>query len=142
MLMLKSMGVRTMTRKGGLADTPGPGTLLSKGYASLFQKTLRKGLFLCFLYVLDLGKKGPFFLKNVSSFGKKGSFLRHFHWKKLFSGGSSQHFLIKGVLFSSGNISERGNLENDHTPFTCETRLTPWRISASPAAKKFPHAIH
>ena len=40
---------------------PGPATLLSKGYASLFQKTLRKGLFLCFLYVLDFGKKGPFF---------------------------------------------------------------------------------
>ena len=29
-----------------MKEDPGPATLLSKGYASLFQKTLRKGLFL------------------------------------------------------------------------------------------------
>ena len=40
---------------------PGPATQLAKGYASLFQKTLRKGLFFCCLYVLDIGKKGSFF---------------------------------------------------------------------------------
>ena len=52
---------------------PRPATLLAKGYASLFQKMLRKVLFLCFLYVLDFGKKGLFlFLKNVNSLGKKG----------------------------------------------------------------------
>ena len=39
---------------------PGPATQLAKGYASLFQKTLRKGLFSSFLYVPDIGKKGPF----------------------------------------------------------------------------------
>ena len=61
---------------------PGPATLLSKGYASLFQKTLRKGLFLCFLYVLDFGKKGPF-SKECQQFLRKGSFLRHFHWKRV-----------------------------------------------------------
>ena len=40
--------------------SPGPATQLAKGYASLFQKMLRKGLFSSFLYVLDIGKKGPF----------------------------------------------------------------------------------
>ena len=40
---------------------PGPATQLAKGYASLFQKTLRKGLFFCCLYVLDIEKKGSFF---------------------------------------------------------------------------------
>ena len=52
---------------------PGPATLLAKVYASLFQKTLRKGLFLCFLYVLDFGKKGPFF-KECQQLRKKGLF--------------------------------------------------------------------
>ena len=45
-----------------ITSKPGPATLLSKVYASLFQKTLRKCLFLCFVYVLDFReKKGPFF---------------------------------------------------------------------------------
>ena len=54
---------------------PSPATLLSKGYASLFLKTLRKGLFLCFVYVLDFGgEKRVLFLKKFSSFEKKGIF--------------------------------------------------------------------
>ena len=60
---------------------PGPATLLSKGYASLFQKTLRKGQFLCFLYFLDFGKKGPFF-KECHQFRKKRVFFRAFSLEK------------------------------------------------------------
>ena len=65
-----------------LITGPGPATLLAKGYASLFQKTLRKGLFLSFLYVLAFGKKG-LSLKECQQFRKKGYFLRHFHWKRV-----------------------------------------------------------
>ena len=53
-----------------LLEGQGPGTQLPKGYASLFQKTLRKGLFFCCLYVLDIGKKGPF-LGECQHFRKK-----------------------------------------------------------------------
>ena len=42
---------------GGVARSRHSG---ANGYASLFQKTLRKGLFFCCLYVLDIEKKGPF----------------------------------------------------------------------------------
>ena len=56
---------------GHSAREPGP-TQLAKGYASLFQKTLRKGLFSSFLYVLDIGK-GVLFLKIVSSLEKRVS---------------------------------------------------------------------
>ena len=52
---------------------PGPATQLAKGYASLFQKTLRKGLYFGLLYVLDYGKKGPFF-RECQQFRRKGSF--------------------------------------------------------------------
>ena len=46
----------------------------------------------------------------MSAVSKKRVFFKGiFTGKGLFSGGSSQRFLIKGVLFSSGNISERGN---------------------------------
>ena len=67
---------------------PGPATQLADGYASLFQKTLRKGLSFFCLYVLDIGKKGPFL-------------------------GGCQHFRKKGILlgiflFSPGKISDRG----------------------------------
>ena len=45
------------------------------------------------------GKRVPFFfLENVSSLEKTG--------KGVFSGASSQHFLKKGVFFSSVSISE------------------------------------
>ena len=62
--------------------TPGPATQLANGYASLFQKTLRKGLHFDFLYVLDFGKKGPFF-RECQQFRKKGVFLGHFYWKRV-----------------------------------------------------------
>ena len=68
---------------------------------------LRKGLFLCFLYVLNIGKKGPF-LEGCQHFRKKGYFLSIFTGKELFFGASSQRFSIKGVLFSPGKISDRG----------------------------------
>ena len=55
-----------------LSLCPGPATQPAKGYASLFQKTLRKGLFSSFLYVLDFGKKGPFF-RDCQQFRKKVS---------------------------------------------------------------------
>ena len=53
---------------------PSPATQPAKGYASLLKKTLRKGLFSSFSYVLDFGKNGPFFLKIVSSLETKVSF--------------------------------------------------------------------
>ena len=58
---------------------PGPATLLAKGYASLLKKTLRKGA-VCMSLILE--KKGSFF-KECQQFRKKGSFLRHFHWKRV-----------------------------------------------------------
>ena len=61
---------------------PGPATQPAKGYAYLFQKTLRKGLFSSFLYDLDFGKKGPFF-KDCQQFRKKGLFLGIFTGKKV-----------------------------------------------------------
>ena len=60
--------------RGGGGALPGPATLLSKGYASLLKKMLRKGLFSCFLYVLDFGKKGSFFKE-----------CQQFHFFKAFS---------------------------------------------------------
>ena len=62
--------------------SPGPATELANGYASLFQKTLRKGHFFCCLYVLDIGKKGPFL-------------------------GGCQHFRKKAYFFL-GNFTEKG----------------------------------
>ena len=53
--------------------TRGPATQPAKGYASLFKKTLRKGLFSSFLYVLNIGKKGSIF-KDCQQFRKKGLF--------------------------------------------------------------------
>ena len=100
---------------------PGPTTQLAKGYASLFQKTLRKGLSFCFLYVLDIGEKG-------SSFGRmsaKGYFFKHFHWKRVIFWCFKSAFFNKmgfffpqeksviGVFFSFG---ERSYVP----PFTCE----------------------
>ena len=82
----------------GEGGRPGPATLLAKGYASLFQKTLRKGLFFSFLYVLDFGKKG-LSLKECQQFRKKGSFLRHFHWKSVILWCFKSPFLKKGGLF-------------------------------------------
>ena len=64
---------------GGGGDLyPGPATQLANGYASLFKKTLRKGIFFCCLYVLDIGKKGPFW-GECQHFRKKGYFFRHFY---------------------------------------------------------------
>ena len=57
---------------------PGPATQLANGYASLFQKTLRKSLFFCCLYVLDIEKR-VLFSEDVSTLEKKGIFFRHFH---------------------------------------------------------------
>ena len=48
------------------------------------------------------------FLEGCQHFRKKGIFLSIFTGKGLFSGASSQRFLIKGVFFSSGKISDRG----------------------------------
>ena len=70
---------------------PGPATQLTMGYALLFQKMLRKGLFFCFLYVLDFGKKGSFF-KDCQQFRKKGLFKAFSLKKGLFSRASSQRF--------------------------------------------------
>ena len=71
---------------------PGPATQLANGYASLIKKnTLRKGLFFCCLYVLDIGKKGPFW-GGCQHFTKKGIFLGIFTEKGSFSGASSQRF--------------------------------------------------
>ena len=72
---------------------PGPATQLAKGYASLFQKTLRKGLFfsVCMSLILE-GKKGSFFWEDVSTLEKKGIFLGIFTEKGSFSGASSQRF--------------------------------------------------
>ena len=56
---------------------------------------------------LILGKR-VLFWKDVSTLEKKGIFLSIFTGKGLLSGASSQRFLIKGVLFSPGKISDRG----------------------------------
>ena len=45
---------------------------IAKGYI-IIKNTLRKGLFLCFLYVLDIGKKGSLF-KECQWFRKKTVF--------------------------------------------------------------------
>ena len=62
---------------------PGPASQLAKGYASLFQKTLRKGIYFCFLYVLDIGgKKGSFFGRMSALKEKKGYFVKKYSLKK------------------------------------------------------------
>ena len=69
--------------KGSVRENTGPSIQPAKGYASLFKKTLRKGLFSSFLYVLDFGeKKGPFF-KDCQQFRKKGLFIGIFTGKKV-----------------------------------------------------------
>ena len=73
----------------------------------MFLKTLRKGLFWCFLYVLDIGKKGHIFIE-CQWIRKKGPFLRHFHWKRVIFWYSRSAFLVKKGLFSFVIISERG----------------------------------
>ena len=88
------------------ASDPSPATQLAKGYASLFNKTLRKGLYFGFLYVLDYGKKGPFFREFQE---KVFCFFVIFTGKGIFPSASSQRFLKKGVFFPSVNISERSN---------------------------------
>ena len=107
-----------------MGAAPGPATQLAKGYASLFQKTLRKGLYFGFLYVLDFGKKGPFFRECQQFRKKRVFFLVIFTGKGLFSSASRQHFSKKGVFFPSVNISERGNFFISRTiirpPFACE----------------------
>ena len=77
---------------------------------------MRKGLFLCFLYVLDIAKKGPFskrsqwFARKRVFFEAKGSFFRVIFWC------SKSAFLkmsVKGVCFYFG---ERSYV----LPFACE----------------------
>ena len=53
-------------------------------------------------------EKRVIFLENVSGLEKKGSFLRHFHWKRVIFWYSKSVFLVKRGLFSFVNISERG----------------------------------
>ena len=63
------------------------------------KKTMRKGLFSSFLYVLDFGKKGPFFFRDFQQFRKKVSFLVLL---------VSQRFKKKGVFFFPQKISVKG----------------------------------
>ena len=85
---------------------PRPATQLAKGYASLFQKTRRKGLYFGFLYVLDFGKKGLFFRK-CQQFRKKRVFFWSFSLEKgYFPVLQVSVFRKKGSFFPSVNISE------------------------------------
>ena len=52
---------------------PVPPLSLLKGTHHCSKKTLKKGLYFAYLYVLDIGKKGPF-LENVSTLEKRGIF--------------------------------------------------------------------
>ena len=56
----------------------GPATQLAKEYASLFQKTLRKGLLFLLSVCPRYWKKGPF-LGGCQHFRKKRYFFSHFH---------------------------------------------------------------
>ena len=85
---------------------PGPATLVAKGYASLaiiVLKNAEKGSFFCVFSMSLISEKRVHFLKNVSGLGKKGSLLRHFHWKRVI------FWCSKSVFFSYVNISERGD---------------------------------
>ena len=91
---------------------PGPATQLAQRYASLFHKTLRKGLYfdVCMSLIF------------VSTLEKKAIFIRHFHWKRvIFWCFKSAFFNKRGPFFPRKNQFFL-NLENDHTssPFTCE----------------------
>ena len=77
----------------------GPATQLAKGYTSLLKKTLRKGLYFGLLYVLDYGKKGPFF-RECQQFRRKGSFFCHYQWKRVIFQCFKSAFLEKKGSFS------------------------------------------
>ena len=88
---------------------PVPPLSLLKGTHHCFKKTLRNCLYFAYLYVLDIGKKGPFFRK-CQQFRKKGYFLNHFSLEKgYYLVLQLSVFLKKKFFFPSVNISERGH---------------------------------